>query len=85
LDFDTEPLVLKNLRADLDLLKTEITQLEPFAEPMNAEIIKLEQLRATLAETISSSVKAWNVQAEKEIDEEARYVGARLTPAVNQP
>jgi hypothetical protein len=85
LDFDTDPLVLKNLRADLDLLKTEIAELEPFAEPMNAEIIELEQLRATLAETITQNVKAWDVQAEKELDDEAKYVGARVTAAADQP
>lgn len=75
--FETDPLVLQNLRDDLEILKREIEEVEPLASPLNSEIIEVERLRASLAETISQSVKTWDDEAADEIKNETIYEGAR--------
>jgi hypothetical protein len=82
LRFETDPLVLQNLRDDLETLRREIEEVEPFGGTLNAEIIDIDRLRATLAETITRSVKAWDDEAAEQIKTEAIYDGPRAGPAV---
>ena len=81
LGFDTDPLVLRNLREDLETLKNEIAELEPFTDVLNPEIVGIERLRAALAETISQNIKAWDDEAAEQIKNEAIYDGPRSGPA----
>ena len=62
-------------------MKDEIVELEPFMSTLNTEIIEIDRLRATLAETITRSVKAWDDEAAEQIKTEAIYDGARGGPA----
>jgi hypothetical protein len=78
LTLDTDPLLFQNVRTALDTMRSNIADLEPFIDVLNPEVAELEQRRAVLAEAISETVKRWDLDAEQQIDDEARknYVGA---------
>jgi len=87
LSLETDPLLFRNVRAALIKMEADIADLDPFVDVLNPEIAELEQRRAALAETVTETVKRWDLEAEEQINHVARgiYVGATAAPAAGQP
>ncbi|HEY0381830.1 MAG TPA: hypothetical protein VGC72_06500 [Candidatus Elarobacter sp.] len=77
ISFDMNTTLFDNVRTALDEFEGEIEEVKPQVETLHSEIGDVEQLRATLAEKITSTIKGWDAEAEHDLDQGIIFGGIR--------